>query len=107
MVSINWTNEAQFWLKEIRDYIALDSPKIASKIINTIYKKTQILKSYPRVGYRYKNNTDLDIRILLYKHYRIVYLIKNPNTIDILGIFHGSLMIEKYLNIPRTTNKIQ
>jgi len=26
-----------------------------------------------------------------------VYLIKDKNTIDILGVFHGSLAIEKYL----------
>ncbi|MDF1876180.1 type II toxin-antitoxin system RelE/ParE family toxin [Sulfurimonas sp. SAG-AH-194-I05] len=38
MVSINWTDEASFWLKDIHDYIAQDNPKIAKKVINEIFK---------------------------------------------------------------------
>jgi len=34
---------------------------------------------------------------LLYGHYRIAYLIKDKNNIDILGVFHGALAIERYL----------
>jgi len=30
-------------------------------------------------------------------YYRIAYLIKDMETIDILGVFHGALAIEKYL----------
>ena len=40
-----------------------------------------------------------DIRILLYGHYRIAYFIKDGGDIDILGVFHGSLDIERYLKI--------
>jgi len=36
------------------------------------------------------------VRILLYGHYRITYLIKADGNIDILGVFHGSLDISKY-----------
>ena len=46
MVEINWTKEAELWLKDIHDYIAKDSPKIAKKVINDIYNKVQILKSF-------------------------------------------------------------
>lgn len=37
-----------------------------------------------------------DVRILLYGHYRITYVLVD-NRIDILGIFHGELDIDKYL----------
>ena len=47
--------------------------------------------------YKYENSQDKEIRILLYSHYRIAYLIKYENTIDILGVFHGALDIERYL----------
>ncbi|MFA7571219.1 MAG: type II toxin-antitoxin system RelE/ParE family toxin [Sulfurimonadaceae bacterium] len=97
MVEIHWTNEAELWLKDIHDYIALDKKSIAKKVINDIYQKVQILQSYPRIGYEYENNEHKEIRILLYGHYRIAYLIKNENTIDILGVFHGALDIERYL----------
>ena len=97
MVTINWTNEAEFWLKDIYDYISLDKKSIAKKVINEIFTKTQILTTFPKVGYLYSSDEDKEIRILLYGHYRIAYLIKDEETIDILGVFHGSLPIERYL----------
>jgi len=97
MVKINWTNEAEFWLKDIYDYIAEDNPKIAKRVVKDIYNKVQILKSFPQIGYIYENEDDKEIRILLYGHYRIAYLITDKNHIDILGVFHGSLAIERYL----------
>ena len=44
-----------------------------------------------------ENDTNNEVRILLYGHYRIAYLIKDTETIDILGVFHGALTIERYL----------
>ena len=32
-----------------------------------------------------------NVRILLYKHYRIAYLIKEDGDVDVLGVFHGAL----------------
>jgi toxin ParE1/3/4 len=97
MVEIHWTNEAELWFKNIHDYIALDKSAIAKKVVTEIYQKVQILQSFPKIGYEYENSQDKEIRILLYGHYRIAYLIKDENTIDILGVFHGALDIEKYL----------
>lgn len=54
------------------------------------------MKSYPEIGYIYKQEHEGQIRILLYGHYRIAYLIKQ-STIDILGVFHGALEIENYI----------
>ncbi len=89
MGKINWTNEAVVWLKDIHDYISKDNPSQASKVVNGIYSKVQILSDFPEVGYAYKETTD--IKILLYGHYRIAYLIKQKNDIDILGVFHGAV----------------
>lgn len=97
MVDIYWTEEAELWLKDIHDYISLDKNDIAKKVVTEIYQKVQILQSFPRIGYEYENSQDKEIRILLYGHYRIAYLIKDENTIDILGVFHGALDVERYL----------
>jgi toxin ParE1/3/4 len=47
--------------------------------------------------YKLPNHENKEIRILLYGHYRIAYLIKNEKSIDVLGVFHGALEIERYL----------
>lgn len=97
MAEINWTAEAEFWLKDIYDYIARDKPEAAAGVVSGIYKKAQVLKKFPEIGYKYREEPDGEIRILLYGHYRIVYLIKTENSIDILGVFHGALDIERHL----------
>jgi len=97
MVKIAWTKEALLWLKDIHEYIAEDNKRIATKIIKEIYNKAQILTIFPQMGYVYLNDNNMEIRILLYGHYRIAYLIENENNITILGVFHGALDIQRYL----------
>ena len=97
MGEINWTREAEKWLKDIHDYIARDNPSAAKRVVTGIYEKAQGLAKYPEIGHKYYSDHSEDIRILLYGHYRITYLIKPDKTIDILGVFHGALDISKYL----------
>lgn len=99
MVEINWTFEAEAWLRDIFDYIAQDSVSSAEKVVLGIYDKAQILLDFPEAGYIYRSEPEGDIRILLYGHYRIAYLINEKGgQIDILGVFHGALDdIDQYL----------
>ncbi len=97
MAKIKWTREAEQWLRDIHDYIAQDSPEAAQKVINNVYEKTQLLIDFPEMGYRYRHEVEGEVRILLYGHYRIAYLIQNKDEITILGVFHGSLDMERYL----------
>ena len=97
MAEIIWTEEAERWLKDIHGYIAQDNPAAAEKIVSGIYQRAQILHEFPEVGYKYKSEPEGDIRILLYGHYRITYLIKENDRVDILGVFHGALDIDRYL----------
>jgi plasmid stabilization system protein ParE len=99
MAKIKWTIEAEKWLREIYDYIAQDNENAAQRLIFEIYKKAQILRDFPEIGYKYRIEPEGDIRILLYGHYRIAYLIRNKESIDILGVFHGAMEIERYLKI--------
>ncbi len=72
MAKLNWTSEAERWLKDIYEYIAVDNPSAAVDVVNGIYDKAQLLKSFPVIGYRYEGPEE-EIRILLYGHYRITY----------------------------------
>ncbi|HTQ38220.1 MAG TPA: type II toxin-antitoxin system RelE/ParE family toxin [Pirellulales bacterium] len=85
------------WLREIHDYIAQDNPPAAKRTIYGIYHKVQLLKQFPEFGYRYEHDEGRGIRIILYGHYRIAYLVKTSSDIDILGVFHAALDIERLL----------
>lgn len=95
MVELNWTNEAQQWLEDIFEYIAQENPIAARNLVGSIFDRAQILTSFPESGYIYESS-ERNVRILLYGHYRIAYLIRDAENIDILGVFHGSLDIGRY-----------
>lgn len=97
MGQVRWTEEAARWLSEIHDYIADDDPEAALRVIHEIYTQTETLTSFPERGYRYLNLPERDVRIVLWGHYRIAYLVRSSGDVDILGIFHGALDIERYL----------
>ncbi len=97
MAKINWTREAENWLKIIFDYIAEGNKDAAIRLVTAIYQKAEILKDFPLIGYKLHDWPTRHIRVLLYGHYRIAYLIKDEGNIDILGVFHGALNLKKYL----------
>lgn len=84
-------------MEDIYHFIAEDNITAAQNVVNGIYKSVQMLHRFLKLGYKFRNEIDGEIRILLYDHYRIAYLMKHENIIDILGIFHGALDLDRYL----------
>ncbi len=99
MARVRWTREAERWLREIYRYISQDNVNAAQQVIAGIYDKTQVLRDFPEIGHKYRTEPEGDVRILLYGHYRVAYLIRSHGDIDILGVFHGSMQIDRYLKI--------
>jgi toxin ParE1/3/4 len=97
MAEIVWTREATRCLEDIYNYISGDSPAGAHKVVSGIYEKIQLLRNQPRLGQRYEPISDREVRETLYGHYRIAYLLRQEDRIEILGIFHGAMDIESYL----------
>ena len=95
MAKINWTEEASRWLEDIYSYIAADNPAAASRTVEGIYDRAQELLTYPEIGYSHVPS-QRHVRIILFGHYRIAYLLKDNSDIDILGVFHGSLEMSRY-----------
>ncbi|MBS3733213.1 MAG: type II toxin-antitoxin system RelE/ParE family toxin [Desulfobacteraceae bacterium] len=97
MAEIRWAQEAVIWLEDIYKYIAEDNADAANRVVEGIYNKVQFLAEFPEIGYHYRTEPEGHIRVLLYGHYRIAYLFRHPDTVEILGIFHGALDIKRYL----------
>ena len=95
MAEISWTDEAQRWLNDIFEYIAADNPEAAARTVQGIYDRAHDLRRFPELGSRYTASSR-HVRVLLYGHYRIAYLVRDDGNIDILGVFHGALDITRY-----------
>jgi plasmid stabilization system protein ParE len=39
MADINWTREAERWLRDIYDYIAAENPQEARRVVEGIYER--------------------------------------------------------------------
>ncbi len=90
MVKIVWTDLSVFELKEIYDYISLDSKRYAKNQIDRIRAKTQILKTMPEIGRIVPELENSGIRELIEGNYRIVFRIKAKDLIEIITIHHSS-----------------
>ena len=97
MGQINWTLESERWLRDIYDYVAPDNPQAATRLVEGIRQRVQGLRQFPLLGHTYQGHTGQHIRILQYGHYRIAYLIKADDDVDILGMFHNTLDFDRYL----------
>jgi len=73
-----------------------DNPKAATAVVSGIFEKVQILRDFPEIGHLYRTESEGEIRILLYGHYRIAYLLPTTSGPVILGIFHGALDLDRY-----------
>lgn len=99
MAKIIWTNKASQWMGKIYHYIASDKPLAAQKLMESIYEKVTLLTELPELGYRLPTYKKMDIRVLLYGHYRILYQIEKNGDINVLGVFHGALDLKRHLKI--------
>jgi len=84
---VKWTDHAKRHLLEIHNYIALDSPIYAERVVESLIKKTLALNLTPSLGYKTPESNDEQIREIHQYSYRILYQIL-PNYIAVLAVIH-------------------
>ena len=97
MAKVVWTAEAERWLLRIHDYIAADKPAAAFEVVESLYRRAEILTEFPDIGHTYTTPSGRPVRILLWSHYRIVYVRHPPDEVRILGVFHGAMDLKQYV----------
>ena len=97
MVQIRWLKDAKMDLKEIFDYISLDSKRYARLQIERIQQRTKILKSHPNLGKIVVETDNPQIKEIIEGNYRIIYRNVNENRIDILLVHHSARDLKRRL----------
>lgn len=85
---VDWSDTAKKDLRNIQDYISIDSPYYGKKIINTIVNKADALENFPLMGRMVPEIMNESVREIFIYSYRIIYEIID-NKISILGVVHG------------------
>lgn len=87
---IEWSRRARTDIRDLKTYIAKDSPYYARHFTERIIASVEKLKQFPKIGRVVPEAEDRDdVRELVYQGYRIIYLIR-PEHIFIVTIIHGS-----------------
>jgi addiction module RelE/StbE family toxin len=90
MVQIVWLKDAKVDLKEIYDYISLDSKRYARLQVERIRNSTKILKTEPEIGKIVNEINQSEIREIIEGNYRIIYRINSLKIIHILMVHHSA-----------------
>ena len=93
-MKIFWTKEALLRLQEIEEYISRDNPIIAIEFVDKLISLAETLLDIPEKGRIVPELSLENIRELLHKNYRVVYLVKK-NSVDILTVFEGHQLLKK------------
>ena len=88
-----WTKEALLRLQEIEEYISLDKPAAAVEFVDKLITVTETLTDFPEKGRVVPELSLENIREIIYKNYRIVYLIRKKS-IEILTVFEGHQLLK-------------
>ena len=98
MAKITWSSEAKQRLSAIFDYIAEDNPAAAWRVTKGIRQQTRLLIEFPEIGFLQQTKEGENVRVLLYRHYRITYFYDpESDRVEVLGVFHGALDIDRHL----------
>lgn len=86
---VEWSARARADMRELRAYIAQDSPHYARRFTEKIFKAVEALTDHPQIGRKVPEADREDIRELIFQNYRIIYRIK-PERLYIVTVLHGS-----------------
>jgi len=94
MARVRWMPGAESDLEAIRDYFH-DAPGYGKLLAGEITRVVRRLESFPRSGRMVPEVGDEAIRELIYRGYRIVYVVTADDAeVDILTVFHSSRPLE-------------
>lgn len=89
-----WTKEALHRLLEIEEYISRDNPVAAVDFVDKLISLAETIVDNPKKGRMVPELSIENIRELLFRNYRIVYLVKK-SSVDVLTVFEGHQLLKK------------
>ncbi len=89
MAQVRWSLTAGNDLQNIEDFIARDSVLHAITFVDRVVESAETLLKTPQIGRMVPEFNRTDLRELIFRDYRIVYLVQNDE-VFILRVVHGS-----------------
>ncbi len=91
-MKVLFTENAIEHLLNIYEYISINSPTYARRMVDKITRRSEQIAAHPFSGRIVPEYEADDIRELIENPYRIIYRIK-PDQIDVLAVMHGAQLL--------------
>jgi plasmid stabilization system protein ParE len=83
--------QAETDLEAIREYYERVAPDYAQTFVDGAIEKTHQLEAFPRIGRIVPEIGDEDVREVIYRQYRIIYIVDaDDERAEVLTIFHSA-----------------
>lgn len=92
-MKVVWSTQSQDDLRNIRDFIARDSPDTAAAYIRRLRSSVARLRTFPESGSMVHEVGNATIREVYYGQYRIIYELTS-NRVEILSVFHSARLLD-------------
>lgn len=93
MARLIWSPEALKDVAAIREFIASDAPRTAQKFVQRIFDSVERLERFPLSGRIVPELGKESFREIRLKSYRIIYHVRNNETVEIVTVYHGARLL--------------
>ena len=90
---VEWSHEARDDLRRIAAFVAQDSPRYASTIVDAILTRVGHLERFPRLGRTVPELEDDSFRELLVYSYRVMYRLEGDD-VTIAAVIHAKRSLD-------------
>jgi toxin ParE1/3/4 len=96
-MKVVWTKAALAHLTNIYDYIARDSPRYATRMVDRLTERSRQAGQFPQSGSMVPEYENTAIREFVEGSYRIIYRVE-PTRIAVLSVVHSARLLPPILN---------
>ncbi len=96
MAQLIWTEPALLDLNEVAEYIALDDPAAASKMVQTVFDRVERLSTYPNSGKRPSELPRTPYREVVVPPCRMFYRVEEES-VFILYVMRSERLLHSFL----------
>ena len=106
MARVIWAPQALADLEAIGDFIAREAPRYAQMLTDGAFDVVERLEVFPRSGRVVPEIGDEAMREVLYRGYRILYLVsgaEGSEEVKVLTVFHSSMPFGGEADLPHSS----
>lgn len=103
MARVIWAPQALADLEAIGNFVAREAPRFAQVLTDGAFKAVERLEIFPRSGRVVPEIGDASIREILYRGYRILYIVSGEEAVEevkVLTVFHSSMPFGGEADLP-------